>query len=52
MSIDGTSDSTGYYTDQIGSVADTGGLIFLSSANTFTSNWNSPTTWRINCIPV
>lgn len=48
FSIDGTSDGTGYYTTQVGTVADTGGLIFLESS----SEWSSPTTWRITCIPV
>lgn len=49
MSIDGTSDATPYYTTNIGP-ADTGGWIFLESAEMLTSNWNSPTTWRITCI--
>lgn len=48
MSIDGTSDSTNYFTTKVGSAADTGGLIFLSSS----SSWPSTTTWRITCIPV
>ena len=45
----GTSDATPYYTTNIGP-ADTGGWIFLESAEMLTSNWNSPTTWRITCI--
>lgn len=44
--IVGTSDATGYVTNQIGNVADTGGLIFLESS----SSWSSPTTWKITCI--
>jgi hypothetical protein len=48
LSIDGTSDSTGFYTNQVGSIADTGGLIFLSSS----SAWSSPTTWRVTCVPL
>ena len=44
--IVGTSDATGYATDQLGNVADTGGLIFLESS----SSWSSPTTWKITCI--
>ena len=51
MSIDGTSDDTPYYTTNIGP-ADTGGWIFLESAATLTSDWDSPTTWRITCILV
>jgi len=46
FAIVGTSDGTGYFTDNVGSAADTGGLIFLESS----SEWSSPTTWRIDCI--
>lgn len=46
MSIDGTSDQTKWFTHSIGSVADTGGLIFLESS----SEWPTTTNWTITCI--
>lgn len=45
MSIDGTGDETSWYTHSVGSVADTGGLIFLSSTNA----WPNETHWTITC---
>jgi hypothetical protein len=48
LSIDGTSDSTGYFTDSISAAGDTGGYIFLSSS----SSWPTNTTWRITCTPL
>ena len=48
MSIDGTSDDTPYYTNDIG-IADTGGLIFLSSSY----DWpDGDVSWTVTCIDV
>lgn len=46
MSIDGTSDQTKWFTHSIGSVTDTGGLIFLENS----SAWHHTTNWTITCI--
>ena len=40
--------STPYYTDRVGPLADTGGWIFLNS----NSKWPDEVQWRITCIPV
>lgn len=48
LAIAGTSDETPWYTNQIGSTADTGGKVFLSSS----SAWPNTTTWTITCRPL
>lgn len=45
MTIDGTGDQTHWFTHSIGSVADTGGLIFLESS----AAWPTETDWVITC---
>ena len=56
MSIDGSADGpTPWYSGadpQVGSVADTGGLIFFQSSSSWSSDWPNPTTWRITCDPI
>lgn len=56
MSIDGSADGpTPWYSGadpQVGSVADTGGLIFFQSSSSWSSDWPDPTTWRITCDPI
>ncbi|MBX7071373.1 MAG: hypothetical protein K1X38_18465 [Microthrixaceae bacterium] len=48
LSIDGGSDATPYYTNDIG-IADTGGLIFLSSSY----DWpDGDVSWTVTCIDV
>lgn len=48
MSIDGTSDHTGWFVDSVTDFgnADTGGLIFLSSTNA----WPNSTGWTVTCM--
>ncbi len=46
LTIDGTSDGTAYHTDQIGAVADTGGLVIINRS----SAWPGSAGWTINCI--